>query len=598
MLRSAVVSALLLASFASLPAQTTPAVPSFELGNIPFLVNNPGLSPVQGDFNRDGKPDFVTAGTTSTTNGISLLLGNGDGTFRAPTVIGTTNSTIVDIALADFNNDGNLDILTINSANNFTVFYGNGNGTFQAPITTVTTGAPVTGTAGIFFSDGYTDVALADNNGDIEIFRNQGGRAFVLSNTIQSVLPANSTYPQILRLRAGDLNGTGVSDLAVLSNTSAYVFWNNGSGNFTKVLLNSSYGFATDLNIGYVNQDHMADIIIAYSCANSTIEAGHNNPSQCAGIDVYYGQGNNKTFYRNAVIDPGPSSVSSVSAEDVNGDGIADLISSGNQPDGTVDGIYLWLGRPDGSFTQTATIFNSGGIGPIVAGDFNRDGAIDFVQYVASDFEAYINGGQRGPCQTSSINPTVVVCNPVNNTYAQPVVHVQATAFDKNKITALQEYVDGQLDFSEPVTTLNYTSPALSPGSHLFVTKAFDSTGISFRSDRLVTVYNGIPGSTCPTAPETASICLPASSTTSSTTVQILANASTAAIPSAAQLYIDGKLVINNQGYCFPNNGGCTGGVTYIDTTQTLAPGNHYLVFKLFDASRNIYTAQKTVTVQ
>ena len=597
MICKALCTALLLASSASLLAQTAPSTPSFELGNIPFLVNNPGLAPVQGDFNKDGKPDFVTPGTIGTANGISLLLGNGDGTFHAPTVIGTTNSVVVDLAVADFNNDGNLDILTFNSSNNFTVFYGNGNGTFQAPVTVVTTGAPSTGAPGIFFNDGYTDVALADNNGDIEIFRNQGGRAFVLSNTIQSVLPANSTYPQILRLRAGDLNGSGVSDLAVLSNTSAYVFWNNGSGNFTKVLLNSSYAFATDLNIGYVNQDHMADIIVAYSCANSTIEAGHNNPSICAGLDVYYGQGNNKAFYRNAVIDPGPSSVYFVSAEDVNGDGIADLVSSGATPSGTTLGIYIYLGHPDGSFNQTPTIFNAGGNGPIVAGDFNRDGMMDFVQYVSSDFEAYINGGQRGPCQTTSISPSVTVCQPVNNTYSQPAVHLIANAFDKNKVTALQEYVDGQLDYSEPVTHLDYTSPALAPGSHSFVTKAWDATGVSFRSDRTVTVYSGTPGPTCPTAPETATICLPASSTSSSTSVHILANGSTAGVPTAAQLYVDGKLVINNQGYCFSSTS-CTGGVTYIDTTRTLAVGSHNLVFKLYDADGNIYTAQKTVAVQ
>ena len=55
----------------------------------------------------------------------------------------------------------------------------------------------------------------------------------------------------------------------------------------------------------------------------------------------------------------------------------------------------------------------------------------------------------------------------------------------------------------------------------------------------------------------------------------------------AAQLYIDGKLVINNT----------NAATSYIDTTQTLTPGSHNLVFKLWDAAGNVYTAQETHTV-
>jgi hypothetical protein len=157
----------------------------------------------------------------------------------------------------------------------------------------------------------------------------------------------------------------------------------------------------------------------------------------------------------------------------------------------------------------------------------------------------------------------------------------------------MQEYVDGTLDYSEDVTSFDISLP-LSLGEHALVTKAWDDTGLSFRSDRTINVYSGTPGPACAAAYESASICLPGG-TTSTSPVQIVANGWAAYIPTAAQLYIDGDLVVNNQG-C-DSEGGCDGGTSYVDTTQNLSSGTHDLVFKLWDADGNEYTAQKSITV-
>jgi hypothetical protein len=80
--------------------------------------------------------------------------------------------------------------------------------------------------------------------------------------------------------------------------------------------------------------------------------------------------------------------------------------------------------------------------------------------------------------------------------------------------------------------------------------------------------------------------------------VQILANGDSGInVPTAAQLYINGSLVVNDQGYCNAN-GGCTGGTSYVDTTQNLSTGTYDLVFKLWDASGAVHQAEKTITVQ
>jgi hypothetical protein len=181
----------------------------------------------------------------------------------------------------------------------------------------------------------------------------------------------------------------------------------------------------------------------------------------------------------------------------------------------------------------------------------------------------------------------------VNGTYLPSPVTVEANAFDKNTVTAMQEYIDGKLDYNEDVTS--FTQPfSLGLGSHLLVTKAWDNTGLSFRSDRTISVYNGTPGPACAAAYKSASICLP-SGTTSAAPVRIVANGYAAYIPTAAQLYIDGDLVVDNEG-C-DSEGGCDGGTSYVDTSQSLSNGTHDLVFKLWDADGDLYTAQKTITV-
>ena len=101
-----------------------------------------GSSQVVGDINRDGKPDVAVTIAGMETNGIAVLLGNGDGTFQ--------NALITEVAqrpsflvMADFNRDGKLDIAGAELADfsgfdpafgRVWVLLGNGDGTFQSPV--------------------------------------------------------------------------------------------------------------------------------------------------------------------------------------------------------------------------------------------------------------------------------------------------------------------------------------------------------------------------------------------------------------------------------------------------------------------------------
>src|SRR5206468_375601 len=93
-----------------------------------FNVNPRSIG--SGDFNSDGAADFAVAEQNA--NRVSFYLGNGDGTFRAPSYIGVGN-TPLQLAVADLNHDGRPDVVVTNqNTDNISILLGNGDGTFTS----------------------------------------------------------------------------------------------------------------------------------------------------------------------------------------------------------------------------------------------------------------------------------------------------------------------------------------------------------------------------------------------------------------------------------------------------------------------------------
>ena len=87
---------------------------------------------IVGDFNHDGKPDLAITNYYAAT--VSIMLGNGDGTFQSPVTYATGNLPN-QLVTADFNGDGNLDLAVANDdSDSVSVLLGNGNGTFQPQV--------------------------------------------------------------------------------------------------------------------------------------------------------------------------------------------------------------------------------------------------------------------------------------------------------------------------------------------------------------------------------------------------------------------------------------------------------------------------------
>jgi hypothetical protein len=191
---------------------------TFQSGLVSSISNMSGLI-ATGDFDGDGILDLIGTIATSTATQTNFFHGNGDGTFNAPL------SSIVQgagqILAADLNGDGKLDLITLqsqqssgNTTYEFTVMLGNGDGTFHTPVTYPIGSVSGSGTtiSGIllddFVSNGKLDVAYLENT-NMTIVRGNGDGTFDLSNT--TTIPGTS-----LLVVEGDYNNDGKLDLAVV----------------------------------------------------------------------------------------------------------------------------------------------------------------------------------------------------------------------------------------------------------------------------------------------------------------------------------------------------------------------------------------------
>lgn len=169
-----------------------------------------------GDFNQDGKLDAIVTSGGSTVNpdsGITVSLGNGDGTFvlanGSPLPLGQNLSAIV---AGDFNGDGRLDIAATDAtANTVTILLGNGDGTFGVPTTIAIGSQPGAIIAADFNNDGKLDLATANyGDGTVTLLLGKGDGTFT-----EALGSPYAVGQGPSALAAADFNGDGKLDLAV-----------------------------------------------------------------------------------------------------------------------------------------------------------------------------------------------------------------------------------------------------------------------------------------------------------------------------------------------------------------------------------------------
>jgi hypothetical protein len=339
-----------------LPAQAFPA------GSSPQSV-------AVGDFNGDGIPDLAVANYTYPNPGtVSVLLGQGDGTFQSPQSY-YAGGLPFSVAVGDFNGDGKQDLAVANyGSNNVSVLLGKGDGTFQTALSVLSLpdgSFPLSVAVGDFNGDGKPDLAVATYySAAVSVLLGKGDGSFGAAPSYAAGSNPNS-------VAVGDFNGDGKLDLAVANagSNNVSVLLGQGDGTFLPAQSVPAGASPGSVAVGDFNGDGIPDLAVA--------NIGSNN------VSLLLGKGDG-TFLP-AVNYPAGDNPRSVAVGDFNGDGIPDLAVA-NFGSGTVS---VLLGQGDGTFLPAQSY--PAGVHPsaVAVGDFNGDGNQDLAVANQGTYPSY-----------------------------------------------------------------------------------------------------------------------------------------------------------------------------------------------------------------
>jgi Ca2+-binding RTX toxin-like protein len=239
-----------------------------------------------GFFNSDKTPDLAVA--NGGCNNVSILLGNGDGTFGASQGFGVDiNVSPSQLATGDFNDDGNLDLVVASAGDlGASVLLGRGDGTFSsAPGVNNAGDTPQAVAVGEFNGDTISDLAFADDpsgpNGEISIVLGNGDGTFDQQQFIQYPVGSSTTAVAV-----GDFNDDSVLDLATTDDFGAvWVLPGVGNGTF-----GTAMSFPVDdayaLTVGNFDANPLPDMAVASPDPNEVTVLLNNTPRSSPGPSV------------------------------------------------------------------------------------------------------------------------------------------------------------------------------------------------------------------------------------------------------------------------------------------------------------------------
>jgi hypothetical protein len=420
-----------------------------------------------GDFNGDGNIDVLAFAQDNlgNTHGIKLLTGNGKGLL----IPQPTNTSIIPTSLlaADLNGDSKLDaiaktITTDNSGNTviaLSVLKGNGDGTFSTP-----TSFPVaTGTQ----SDSILALGDTRASGKLDAVVNQGGNLYYLQGNGDGTFAAATqidSQTDFGSLVVADVNGDGKADIVATSGAlsignlisgTLLVYLSQGDGTFAAPVTVANLTNAGDMIVTNLNKDSKPDI--AFLSSNSSTGA--------FSLNVLLGNGNG-TFASPVISALGGQLLTTLAAADVNGDGNPDLLI------GACCGYTLAsiaYGNGDGTFTANAGLSIGFATNAVGFADLNNDGRPDLLLATSQNLVTSLN--EFGSASTTlAPTTTTLTLSPTAPTAGQSVTFSATVAptTGSGSPTGTVTFLDGSTTLGTGTLasgTASFTG-SLAAGSH------------------------------------------------------------------------------------------------------------------------------------
>ena len=451
--------------------------PTFARADYPLFGNNY----VAADFNGDGRADLAGAGGPAT----KVRLNNGSGAFGAIAEYPVGGGNSQDLAAGDFNGDGKVDlVLTVNSPQiGVSLLRGNGDGTFAAPVTFPNTSG---------FDSPAVDAVDLDNDGKLDVVVAHQIACYVAPCVVTDLLSVmlgngDGTFEPsreipvgrgMSEIAVGDFDRDGFKDLAI-GGTQGKVYLLRGVGDGTFVqqptvtaVVDTFFIPVTDIDVADFNGDSIADLVVAVP---------HNGSRTAILI------GNGDGTFRTPLVLTSPflNTPQQQAVADYNGDGFQDLALS--LGDGSFGLLQIQNGNGDGTFQPARQLLQpppTSSLGSIfiAAANLNGDAKPDVLLNIGGAFPSFAvllnSTGAAAP---------VIPAAPTLLSPAQDATPTQPVAFDWTDVSAATSYriqVDDSNNFSAPlvvdrvVASSQFTAGTLNAGrQHWWRVRGINSAG-------------------------------------------------------------------------------------------------------------------------
>src|SRR5215813_3413770 len=320
------------------------------------------------DLNGDGVLDLVL--DDGNTSGVSVLLGNRDGSFQPFALFDCGCAFPVDVAVADFNGDGKNDVAETSSSG-VSILLGDGAGNLGTPRVLTAGVAPDRIVAADLNGDRKIDLAVTNlGSNTVSIFLGRGDGTFGAANNITVGMGPDG-------IAAGDFNGDGKLDLAVANSGMAEGQNRGPNANTLAILLGDGNGGVSSTTfiptektpqqilLQDLNKDNKLDVLV------STLTMG----------DVSELLGNGDGTFQAARIFHAGTGADAMRLADFNADGKDDLLVT----NGSLSNVALLFGDGTGNFGAVTSVPSGRTPTALATGDFNHDGKTD---YITANFDS------------------------------------------------------------------------------------------------------------------------------------------------------------------------------------------------------------------